>query len=229
MFFRSFVAAMVFVHVFAAQSRAFNSPDEVLKVQEAIEVIQEIFAIPEKSIPPFLLAKAHAVVVLPKLVKAGFIIGGRHGTGVMMVRDHSGSWHYPVMVSLSGGSIGWQIGAQSSDIILVFKHLQSVEAIRRGKFTIGGNASIAAGPVGRHVEAATDVMLESEIYSYSRSRGLFAGIALEGGILQIDHDATWALYSRSAYDLLSRTEFSKLPEAAVAFHKMIAAYPGGKN
>lgn len=201
---------------------------EETKVMEATEVMQEIFAIPEQSIPPSLIAKAHAIVVLPKLLKAGFIVGGRYGRGVMMVRDIKGVWHYPIMVTLAGGSVGWQIGAQSTDIILVFKSLKSVDAIQKGKFTLGGNASVAAGPVGRHVEAGTDIKLESEIYSYSRSRGLFAGIALEGAALQVDHDSTWALYSYSVYDLINRMEFKNLPAVATDFHKTIVDYSQGK-
>jgi lipid-binding SYLF domain-containing protein len=102
--------------------------------------------------------------------------------------------------------------------------MKSVDAIQKGKFTLGGDASVAAGPVGRHVEAGTDIKLESEIYSYSRSRGLFAGIALEGAALQIDHNSTWALYSLSAYDILNRTEFSKLPAEVQEFYKVMVAY-----
>ncbi|MBU4260769.1 MAG: lipid-binding SYLF domain-containing protein [Proteobacteria bacterium] len=228
-FNRIAVTVLVLFFAFIPESYAQHTSAEVRKVKEATEVMREIFSIPETAIPPTLLANAHAVVVLPKLVKAGFIIGGRYGTGLMMVRDIRGDWHYPVMVSLTGGSVGFQIGAQSTDIILVFKSLKSVEAIQKGKFTLGADASVAAGPVGRHAEADTDIKLESEIYSYSRSRGLFAGVALEGGALQIDHDATWAFYSMSAYDILNRTEFSKLPAEVQEFYKVLVAYIRSSN
>ena len=223
------VTVLIVFFTFIPESYAQNSSVEVRKVKEATEVMREIFAIPESAIPPTLLANAHAVVVIPKLVKASFIVGGRYGTGLMMVRDMQGNWHYPVLVSLTGGSVGFQIGAQSTDIILVFKSLKSVDAMQKGKFTLGGDASVAAGPVGRHVEAGTDIKLESEIYSYSRSRGLFAGVAVEGAALQIDHDATWALYSLSAYDLLNRTQFSKLPAEVQEFYKVLLSYIRSSN
>lgn len=224
--FRQKVAAFVLIFsiFFVSQSFAEQGKISVDKISEATKVLQEIIAIPEQAIPPSLLSRAHAVVVVPNLLKAGFIVGGRYGTGVMSVRDKDGVWHYPVIVTLTGGSIGWQIGAQSTDIILVFKNLKSVDALSKGQFTLGGNASVAAGPVGRHAEASTDAKLESEIYSYSRSRGLFAGIALEGAALQIDHDSTWSIYSSSAYDLLNRMDLKKIPVEAQDFHKTIVDY-----
>lgn len=224
--FRQKVAAFVLIFsiFFVSQSFAEQGKISVNKISEATKVLQEIIAIPEQAIPPSLLSRAHAVVVVPNLLKAGFIVGGRYGTGVMSVRDKDGVWHYPVIVTLTGGSIGWQIGAQSTDIILVFKNLKSVDALSKGQFTLGGNASVAAGPVGRHAEASTDAKLESEIYSYSRSRGLFAGIALEGAALQIDHDSTWSIYSSSAYDLLNRMDLKKIPVEAQDFHKTIVDY-----
>ncbi len=220
--FRNIIAVTVlFLLALVPVSRAGQTSDEIEKVRKATRVMEEIFEIPEQAIPPSLLSRSHAVVVIPELIKAGFVIGGRYGKGLMMVKDSKGIWHYPVMVSLTGGSIGWQIGAQSTDVILVFKNLKSVEAMEKGQFTLGGNASVAAGPVGRHAEAGTDVQLDSEIYSYSRSRGLFAGVALEGAALQIDHDSTWALYSRSAYDILNRVDLKNLPPETTAFHTFI--------
>ncbi|MBU0908780.1 MAG: lipid-binding SYLF domain-containing protein [Proteobacteria bacterium] len=229
LFYKIVATALIIFFSFISECYAQHSSGEVRKVKEATEVMREIFAIPETAVPPTLLANAHAVVVLPKLLKAGFIVGGRYGTGLMMVRDMRGNWHYPVLVSLTGGSVGFQIGAQSTDVILVFKSLKSVDAMQKGKFTLGADASVAAGPVGRHAEADTDIKLESEIYSYSRSRGLFAGVALEGGALQIDHDATWALYSMSAYDILNRTEFSKLPAEVQEFYKVLVSYIRSSN
>lgn len=209
------------------RAKAENDPQAVQKTREASEVLREIFSIPEKSIPPSLLARAHAVVVIPNLIKAGFIVGGRYGTGLMIIRDLRGVWHYPVLVSLTGGSIGWQFGAQSTDIILVFKSMKSVDAIQQGKFTLGADASVAAGPVGRHVEASTDISLKSEIFSYSRSRGLFAGVAFEGAALQIDENATWSLYSLPAYDLMNKMEFHKeIPVVAKAFRQTLLDYMG---
>ncbi len=167
---------------------------EEARVQSSVAIMKEIMDIPESSIPPNLLKSAYGIAIFPDLLKAGFIVGGRYGTGVMVVR-RDGSWSNPVFFQLIGGSVGFQIGAQSSDIILVFRSIRSLDAITSGKFTLGVDASIAAGPVGRHAEASTDVMLRAEILSYSRSRGLFAGVALEGASLQVDYGATASFYN----------------------------------
>lgn len=151
--------------------------------------------IPECAIPPGLLRMARGIAIFPDLLKAGFILGGRYGVGVLLVRNPDESWGNPVFFRLIGGSIGWQIGAQSSDVILVLKSIRSLDTICGGKFTLGADASIAAGPVGRQAEAATDVMLRAEILSYSRSRGLFAGLSLEGAAIQVDYGPTAAFYN----------------------------------
>lgn len=172
--------------------------DPAEKVRTAAVVLEQIMAIPEQAIPPQLLGDAHGVAIIPDVIKAGFVVGGRHGRGIMMVRQADGEWSNPLFVSVTGGSIGWQIGAQSTDLILVFKTPRSVEGILRGKFTLGADAAIAAGPVGRRVEGATDAELKAEIVSYSRSRGLFAGISLEGASLQVDDAAIDRYYGQQA-------------------------------
>lgn len=220
------ISVLFFVLSFSSTALGWNESalGSGRKLVEAAGVLEEIFSIPEETIPPSLLRNARAIVVLPGLMKAGFIIGGRYGSGLLTIRDKEGDWHHPVMVTLTGASIGWQIGAQSTDIVLVFKNLRSLDAIERGKFTLGADASIAAGPVGRHAEASTDIKFKSEIYSYSRSKGLFAGLALEGGALLIDEDATWALYSRPAYDLLYKKDLKKIPLAAEQFRQVVIKY-----
>ena len=174
---------------------ALSIASEASKLDEATAVLREIMSIPEKEIPPQLFRNAHGIAIIPGLIKAGFFVGGRFGTGVLSV-NHGGKWSPPVFIALTGGSFGLQIGAESTDIILVFKTARGIDAIRRGKFTLGADIAVAAGPVGRHAEAATDVELKAEIYSYSRSRGLFGGIALEGAVLQIDRDANISSYGR---------------------------------
>jgi lipid-binding SYLF domain-containing protein len=169
---------------------------EVQKVLDAARVMREIQAIPESSIPPYLLRDAHAVGIFPELFKAGFFIGGRYGTGVIVVRDQSGQWSNPVFARLGGGSFGWQFGLQASDVILVFRSHSSIDAVIRGTFTLGVDAAVVAGPVGRRAEAATDYQLRAEIYSYSRSRGLFLGVAIEGAMLQINYGANSRFYGR---------------------------------
>ena len=200
-----FLAIVVLLAVVPPSVRA---ADETKKVGEAAAVPKDIMAIPEKGIPPALLHDAYGMAIIPGVIKLGFIVGGRYGTGVLVVRDKDGRWSSPAFVSLYGGGIGWQIGAQSTDIILVFKSRRSVDGIMKGKFTLGADAAVAAGPVGRSLEAATDVKLKAEIYSYSRSRGLFAGVSLEGAALQIDDEADAAFYGRQdilAGDILSGT------------------------
>jgi len=206
---------------------------EVTKVESAAEVLTEIMAIPEKGIPPSLLRNAYGIAVIPAVIKAGLVVGGRYGWGVLVVRPKGGEWSNPCFVSLAGGSIGYQIGAQSIDVILVFKSSKSIDGIVKGKFTLGADASIAVGPVGRHAEAATDLQLKAEIYSYSRSRGLFAGLALEGAALQIDYKSNEAFYNREG--ITARKIFSnediEVPAATNEFKQVLArfAVPAAKE
>ena len=187
------LCAIMIFGLFAARAKAES--DEVRKVENAAEVLGQIAAIPEKSIPPALLANAYGVAVLPGVIKFGFIAGGRYGSGGLVVREKSG-WSDPSFVTLTGGSVGFQIGAESTDVILVFKTRRGIEGITKGKFTLGADAAVAAGPVGRQAEADTDAQLKAEVYSYSRSRGLFAGVSLEGAALEIDNRANEAFYGR---------------------------------
>lgn len=170
--------------------------EESKKVRQAADVAREIIELPEKGIPPALLKDAYGIAIIPGVIKVGFVVGGRHGTGILMVRTEGGGWSNPVFVSLTGGSVGWQIGAESTDVVLVFKSRRSIDGILKGKFTLGADAAVAAGPVGRSAEAGTDITLKAEIYSYSRSRGLFAGVSLEGAALRIDDDANEAFYGK---------------------------------
>jgi lipid-binding SYLF domain-containing protein len=168
------------------------------RVADSTDVIDQFLRIPEQSIPPTLLARAYAIAVIPAVVKVGFGIGARRGKGVLVVRQDDNSWSNPAFVTLTGGSIGWQIGAQSTDIILVFKSRKGVEGIENGKVTLGANAAIAAGPVGRQTEVATDATFKAEVFSYSRNRGLFAGVAVEGAGLTMDRKSNAAYYGSSS-------------------------------
>ena len=171
---------------------------EEQRVADAADVIDQLSRIPEKSIPPNLLSRAYAVAVIPDVVRAAFGLGAGRGKGVIVVRQDDNSWSNPAFITLTGGSVGWQIGAESTDVILVFKTRVSVEGIANGKLTLGANASVAAGPLGRHTSAATDIEFEAEVYSYSRSRGLFAGIALEGAGVTMDRKANAAFYGSTS-------------------------------
>lgn len=157
----------------------------------ASEVLEAMQALPLKCIPPALMNDAQGIAIIPGVIKGGFVIGGRYGQGVVLGRNPDGTWSNPVFVTLAGGSIGWQVGVQSTDIILVFKTRKSLERLLqgKGKVTLGVDAAVAAGPAGRQVEAGTDAQLSAEIYSYSRSRGLFVGVSLEGAGITNDADA----------------------------------------
>ena len=178
----------------AATAPAFAGPQEDQRSRNAIRVLAEIQNIPEQAIPDKLLDEARAVVVIPDTIKAGLVIGGRRGHGLMSVKTPDGSWSSPVFIKLTGGSIGFQAGVQSSDVILVFRNDRSLDNIVNGKFTLGADAGVAAGPVGRSASAATDGQLKAEIWSWSRARGLFAGVALDGAVLQIDDAANLEAY-----------------------------------
>ncbi|MGO9445049.1 MAG: lipid-binding SYLF domain-containing protein [Thiobacillaceae bacterium] len=190
---QTFISILFFTLLFPGLAWADVTQAE--KVDSATEVLKEITAIPEQAIPPALLQSAHGLAVIPGVIKAGFVIGGSYGKGVLTVRDDKGRWSPPLFVTLAAGSLGWQIGAQSTDVVLVFKTPKSVEGIVKGTFTLGADAAVAAGPVGRQGVAATDAEMKAEILSYSRSRGLFAGISLEGSKISIDHDADAAFYA----------------------------------
>jgi lipid-binding SYLF domain-containing protein len=188
-FARPFGAGLLLLTLAGTPLRAGER--EIQTVESASEVIGALSAIPIHSIPPALLRDATGVAIIPGVVKAGFLIGGRYGRGVVLPRLPDGSWGDPVFVTLTGGGFGLQVGIQSTDVVLVFKTKNSLDRVLRGggKLTLGGDVAVAAGPVGRHAAAATDGQLKAEIYSWSRSRGLFAGLSLEGAALTADGEA----------------------------------------
>jgi len=163
------------------------SPPPTETLASATTVLAELSRIPEKGIPPALLADAKGVVVIPRVVKAGFVVAGSGGHGVVLARGADG-WTDPVFVNFGGGSVGFQAGVEATDVVLVFRDQKSLDRVREGKakLTLGADAGVAAGPVGRQARAATDVPLRAEVLSYSRSRGLFAGVALDGSVIRPD-------------------------------------------
>jgi lipid-binding SYLF domain-containing protein len=163
------------------------------KIQNATKVLTD-FSKMKESIPHELLEEYEGVVIIPKLINAGLGIGGKRGQGVALVKLANGKWSDPVFVTLTGGSIGFQIGVQSVDMVLVFRHKGVLTKVKNGDFTIGGDISAAAGPVGRSSTASTDYKLEAEVYSYSRSKGLFAGISVNGSNLAINKSANKNFY-----------------------------------
>lgn len=192
--FLTLAAALALVTVFAAPAGAASAGREEARLITATTVLEDFRREPDRGLPGWLLERAYGVAIVPEVIKGAFLFGGRHGNGVLTIRDASGRFSDPVFISLTGGSFGWQIGAESTDVVLVFATKRSVEEFGRGTFTLGGSASVAAGPVGRSGEAAAGV--SAEIYSYSRTRGLFAGVALDGTLLKFDSKA-----NRRFYDL----------------------------
>jgi len=202
---------------------AFAQGREDARLVVATQVLEELHAVPDQNVPAWLMDRAYGVAVIPDVVKLGFIFGGRHGNGVLVSRDATGRFSNPVFISLTGGSVGWQIGAQSADVVLIFATRRSLENFSRGQFTLGVSASVAAGPVGRSGEAAAGV--SAEIYSYSRARGLFAGVALDGTGILFDRKANASFYGHevTADDILLGT----VTTSAESARRFIAAVVAG--
>lgn len=199
---------------------------QIEKVEKAIEVLTELVEIPEEGIPEALLGKAYGIAIIPGVIKAAYGIGGQYGKGILVVRDKENEWSNPSFIKLVGGSYGWQIGVQKADIILVFKSPESIDGITSGKITLGADASIAAGPVGRRAEVSTDIEFEAEIYSYSKSRGLFAGVAIKGGAIQIDEEANGVFYGTrdyTAHDIFKKKDI-KGPVIVEELRKVLTRY-----
>jgi len=170
------------------------------------EVLQELRTTRDQAIPDRLLERAYGIAVFPDLTKVAFFAGGRRGHGVLVVRDKQGRFSNPVFITMTGGSFGWQWGVQLTDIVLVFTTAKGVEGINGGKVTLGAGASVAAGPVGRDASAATDAGFKAEVYSYSRNKGVFAGISLDGSVITMDDGANAAFYKKpgvTAGDILA--------------------------
>src|SRR3954468_11074889 len=168
------------------------------RLEQAGIVMQEVLDVPD-NIPQELLEKAECVIVIPSMTKVALGIGGSYGRGAMVCRSgeaFNGPWGAPAMYALDGGSVGFQLGAESTDVVLLVMNRRGVDALLSSKVKLGGNASVAAGPKGRNLEASTDVTMRAEILSYSRARGLFAGVSLEGTSLRPDDDASRAVYGR---------------------------------
>jgi lipid-binding SYLF domain-containing protein len=213
------VALVIAVVLLGDSAFARRSPDESMRLSG--QVLQEIMAIPARRIPEQLLADAEGLVIIPGVIKIGFVGGIRRGRGVVLVRDDQGAWSVPQFVILTGGSVGWQAGVQATDVVLVFRTRKSVDGLLDGKFTLGAGASVAAGPLGRSAEAATDVQLKAEILSYSRSRGVFAGVAIDGSAIEIDEEAHQAYYGTPTGAMAQQ-----IPESAMELLELVGSLAG---
>lgn len=177
----------------AVGAQAADAPRE--QARNAVRVLSEMMDdAPDKSLPADLLRNAKAIAVLPAMIKGGFVFSGSKGEGLISIKTRDGTWSNPNFISMAGAGVGFQVGIQSADVILVFRTDRGVQSIIDGKFTMGANASAAAGPVGRSATAATDGQMKAEIYTYSRAKGLFAGIALDGTHFSIDDDSNEEIY-----------------------------------
>ena len=189
------VAAALLLLSCIAAPKSYAQAREESRLLVATQVLSELRGQRDDSIPDRLLQRAYGIAVIPDVTKVAFVLGGRRGNGLLVVRDASGKFNNPVFVSITGGGVGWQIGVQSTDIVLVFTTRRGVEGLAGGQLTLGAGASVAAGPVGRQGEAAAG--LDAEVFSYSRNRGLFAGVSLDGTALSIDKGANARFYERS--------------------------------
>ncbi|QQS46057.1 MAG: lipid-binding SYLF domain-containing protein [Acidobacteriota bacterium] len=216
-----FLAAVALQGTSLAQNK--DKADAISQANKAATVFREIMAVTDKSVPRSLLDKAYCVAVFPQVIKAGFIVGGRGGRGVASCRTN-GAWSAPAYFDLKGGSFGLQIGAQATDFVLLFMTSDGINSLLKSKFEMGADASVAAGPVGREVGAATDLRLNAQILSYSRSKGLFAGLELKGSVISLDKDDMEAVYGRgfSAEQVLKGTKAA--PAAVKVYPDTLARY-----
>lgn len=193
---RTHVLAALLVLSASFPAAAQPAYEEAARIAAATTALQEIMGAEDSAIPSAILGKAEAVAVIPGTVKAGFVVGGMRGKGIISVRGEKGSWSAPAFLTLTGGSIGLQIGGQATDLVLVISNRKGVETLIRNQFKLGADASVAAGPVGRDAQAATDAQMRAQILSYSRARGVFAGVTINGSTIRQDRDANRRFYGK---------------------------------
>jgi len=181
---------------FLISSFSFASESAASRAEAAATVLNEIMAAPDNGIPVEILDSAKCVAVVPSLVKGGFVVGASHGRGMATCKLNNGSWTAPAPITMTGGSIGFQIGLQGVDLVMMIMNDRGMQALLTNRFKVGADASAAAGPVGRHVEGSTDWKLRAEVLTYSRARGLFAGVTINGSTISQDEDATRELYGK---------------------------------
>ncbi len=210
----------------AAQPKSAEKGKEAERLERATEVFKEIMNTPDQTIPRDLLDRSHCVVVIPSMLKGGFIVGGRYGRGAVSCRKGDlGPWGPPSMLTLAGGSFGLQIGGAAVDVVMLVMNPSGIEKLLQDKFTLGGDISAAAGPVGRAATAETDAQLNAKILTYSRSQGLFAGLELKGAVLTQDRDGNQRLYGHpvEARDLLIHGS-ARVPAPAATFISQLSRF-----
>jgi lipid-binding SYLF domain-containing protein len=208
----------------ALRDLASDRDDDFGRVQNATQAFQEIMRTPDKGIPQDLLEKAKCVAIIPGEEKAAFIFGGNYGKGLATCRTASG-WSAPMFVAVGGGSVGFQIGASFTDVVLLFMNDHALQSLMSDKFTIGTDATVAAGPVGRQAAAGTDIKLKAEILSYSRSKGVFAGVSVAGAVVQADHSGDKAMYGSDVTHQEILNGKAAVPQPARSLLAELAKYP----
>ncbi len=202
-----------------------KSNESAKRLDEATAVLTDIMATPDKAIPQDLLSDAHCIIIVPSLKTAAFLVGAKYGTGYVSCRKTGGAgWTSPATVRVEGGSVGFQIGGKETDVVMLVMNKSGEEKLLESKFTLGADASVAAGPVGRTVSAQTDAQMHAEILSWSRSQGLFAGVALEGATLRSDVDGNANLYGTRLDNREILTRSLKVPKAAAKFVALLNTY-----
>jgi len=202
-----------------------KSNESAKRLDEAATVLTEIMSTPDKAIPQDLLSDAHCIIVVPSLKTAAFLVGAKYGTGYASCRKDGGTgWTSPATVRVEGGSFGFQIGGKETDVVMLVMNKGGKEKLLESKFTLGADASVAAGPVGRTVSAQTDAQMHAEILAWSRSQGLFAGVALEGATLRSDVDGNANLYGRRLESREILTQSMRVPKAAMKFVALLNTY-----
>jgi lipid-binding SYLF domain-containing protein len=203
---------------------ASDRDDDIGRIQKATQVFHEIMTTPDKGIPQDLLEKAKCVAIIPGEEKAAFIFGGNYGKGLATCRTASG-WSAPMFLAVGGGSVGFQIGASFTDVVMLFMNDHALHSLLGDKFKIGADVTVAAGPVGRQASANTDVRLDAEILSYSRSKGVFAGISLDGAVVQADHSGDKAMYGSDVTHQEILNGKGAVPGPARSLLEELADYP----
>jgi len=213
------IGAFFLTPAFAASDRE----DDIQRIDNSAEVLQEIMSTPDKAIPQKLLESAKCIAIIPGEKKAAFMFGGRYGKGLAICKTAQG-WSAPLFLTIGGGSFGFQIGASSTDIVMLVMNDNGMKSLLSDRFKLGGDASVAAGPVGRHVAADTDLKLTAEILTYSRSKGVFAGVSLDGAVVEADHGGDRSMYGSDA----SRQEILdgkvRVPRDAETLIREVAQY-----
>jgi lipid-binding SYLF domain-containing protein len=221
---------LVIVTALAITPLLAMNKESVKRLGEAAAVFSEVMATPDKGIPQELIENAHCIVIVPGLKTAAFIVGGKYGKGYLMCRNKGGNgWSAPATVRIEGGSVGFQIGGSETDLIMLVMNERGADKLLSSKFTLGAEGSVAAGPVGRTATAQTDAQLHAEILSWSRSQGLFAGLALEGATLRQDLDDNAELYGKKLENRAIVTSGVRAPQAAAKLLSLLNRYSAHKT